>query len=294
MIRYSINDLEKITGIKAHTIRMWEKRYNVVLPERTSTNIRYYQDCDLKKLLNISTLNKHGFKISQIIRMDPEEVNEKVVELSGSANDYESQINSLVVSMIELNENGFNKVLSSSILKMGFEKTVTHILYPFLEKIGLLWQIGTINPAQEHFITNLIRQKLIIAIDGQTDPPKEGGKTFLLFLPENELHEMGLLFYSYLLKKSGHKVIYLGQSVPFDDLVEILQIRETDYLFTYFVAALAPKEIPEYLRKLSKAVKNKKVFVTGLQLKEVKEELPKNIIPVENAEQFKEMLKEIG
>ncbi len=294
MIRYSINDLEKITGIKAHTIRMWEKRYNVVLPERTSTNIRYYQDCDLKKLLNISTLNKHGFKISQIIRMDPEEVNEKVVELSGSANDYESQINSLVVSMIELNENGFNKVLSSSILKMGFEKTVTHILYPFLEKIGLLWQIGTINPAQEHFITNLIRQKLIIAIDGQTDPPKEGGKTFLLFLPENELHEMGLLFYSYLLKKSGHKVIYLGQSVPFDDLVEILQIRETDYLFTYFVAALAPKEIPEYLRKLSKAVKNKKVFVTGLQLKEVKKELPKNIIPVENAEQFKEMLKEIG
>ncbi len=294
MIRYSINDLEKITGIKAHTIRMWEKRYNVVLPERTSTNIRYYQDCDLKKLLNISTLNKHGFKISQIIRMDPEEVNEKVVELSGSANDYESQINSLVVSMIELNENGFNKVLSSSILKMCFEKTVTHILYPFLEKIGLLWQIGTINPAQEHFITNLIRQKLIIAIDGQTDPPKEGGKTFLLFLPENELHEMGLLFYSYLLKKSGHKVIYLGQSVPFDDLVEILQILETDYLFTYFVAALAPKEIPEYLRKLSKAVKNKKVFVTGLQLKEVKKELPKNIIPVENAEQFKEMLKEIG
>ncbi len=294
MIRYSINDLEKITGIKAHTIRMWEKRYNVVSPERTSTNIRYYRDCDLKKLLNISTLNKHGFKISQIIKMDPEEVNEKVVELSDTAKDYESQINSLVVAMIELNENAFNKVLSSTILKLGFEKTVTHVLYPFLEKIGLLWQIGTINPAQEHFITNLIRQKLIIAIDGQAEAPKENAKTFLLFLPENELHELGLLFYSYLIKKSGHKVIYLGQSVPFDDLIEILKIREADYLFTYFVAALSQKEIPDYLKRLTKSVKKQKIFITGLQLKEVEDKLPQNVIKVENADAFKEFLKELN
>lgn len=290
-MRYSINDLEKLSGIKAHTIRIWEKRYNIVTPSRTDSNIRYYSDYDLKRILNISTLNKHGFKISHIARMEEDDVKEKIMEISGNNHDYESIINGLIVSMIELNEDSFEQILSNAAIKLGFEKTVTHALYPFLEKVGTLWQIGTVNPAQEHFITNLIRQKLIIAIDGQARTPSADAKTFLLFLPENELHELGLLFYSFLLRKNGYKVIYLGQSVPFNDLLEVIRIRNTDYLLTYFVAALNQKDIPPYIKKISSALPGKKIIVTGLQLNDPMIDMPSNVIHVENAESFKKVLK---
>ncbi len=293
MIRYSINDLEKITGIKAHTIRIWEKRYNVVDPERTDTNIRFYKDEDLKKLLNISTLNKHGFKISEIVKMGNERLCEKIVEISNASTDYDSYINNLVVSMIELDEDKFEKVLSSAIIKMGFEKTITHIIYTFLNKVGILWQVGTINPAQEHFITNLIRQKVIIAIDGQDHSPKPDAKTFLLFLPENELHELGLLFYTYIIKKAGHKVIYLGQSVPLKDVLEVIKIRKADFIITYFVAAFEAKDIPEYLRKISEGFENKDIFIAGYQVSQLKETLPGNIKPIQDAEEFKSYLNRL-
>jgi len=290
MIRYSINDLEKITGIKAHTIRIWEKRYNVVDPERTETNIRYYNDDDLKKLLNISTLNKHGFKISDIIKMGADRLCEKIIEISNKSCDYESYINNLVVSMIEIDDDKFEKVLSSAIIKMGFEKTVTHIIYTFLEKVGVLWQVGTINPAQEHFITNLIRQKLIIAIDGQDTSPRSDAKTFLLFLPENELHELGLLFYTYIIKKAGHKVIYLGQSVPLKDVLEIIKIRKADYIVTYFVSALETKNIPAYLKIISEGFSHKDIFIAGYQARQISEKLPPNIILLQDADEFKSYL----
>ncbi len=293
MLRYSINDLEKITGIKAHTIRIWEKRYNVVCPQRTDTNIRYYDDSDLKKLLNISTLNKHGFKISEIIKMDNEKLCDKIVEVSSTSNNYDSHLNNLVVSMIEMDEDKFEKVLSSAIIKLGFEKTITHIIYAFLEKVGILWQIGTINPAQEHFISNLIRQKLIIAIDGQQNTPKINAKTFLLYLPENELHELGLLFYSYIIKKAGHKVIYLGQSVPLRDLLEVITIREADFIITYFVAALDCKQIPDYLKKISEGFAQKDIFIAGLQVKQITEELPENVKPLLDVEEFKSYLNRL-
>jgi MerR family transcriptional regulator, light-induced transcriptional regulator len=293
MIRYSINDLEKITGIKAHTIRIWEKRYNVVNPERTDTNIRYYNDYDLKKLLNISTLNKHGFKISEIIKMDNEKICDKIIEVSSTSNNYESHLNNLVVSMIEMDEDKFEKVLSSAIIKLGFEKTITHIIYAFLEKVGILWQIGTINPAQEHFITNLIRQKLIIAIDGQQNTPKTDSKTFLLYLPENELHELGLLFYSYIIKKAGHKVIYLGQSVPTRDVLEVMRIREADYIITYFIAAFETRQIPQYLKKISEGFSHKDIFIAGLQVKQLDEDLPENIKPLMDVEEFKSYLNRL-
>lgn len=294
MIHYSINDLEKITGIKAHTIRIWEKRYSVVSPERTDTNIRVYNDEDLKKLLNISTLNKHGFKISEIVQMGKEKLCEKILEISNASSDHESSINNLIISMIEMDEDKFEKVLSSAIIKIGFEKTITHIIYSFLEKVGILWQVGTINPAQEHFITNLIRQKLIIAIDGQENSPKPEAKTFLLFLPENELHELGLLFYSYIIKKSGHRVIYLGQSVPLKDILEVIKIRNADYIITYFVAALETRQIPDYLKKVSQGFDNKDIFIAGYQVSQLEgEQLPPNIKPLQDAEEFKSYLNRL-
>ena len=293
MIHYSINDLEKITGIKAHTIRIWEKRYSVVSPQRTETNIRYYNDDDLKKLLNISTLNKHGFKISDIVKMGHEGLCQKVLEIANTTTDHETSINNLIVSMIEMDEDKFEKVLASAIIKIGFERTITNIIYTFLEKVGILWQVGTINPAQEHFITNLIRQKLIIAIDGQDSYPKTDAKTFLLFLPENELHELGLLFYSYIIKKAGHKVIYLGQSVPLNDILEVIKIRNADFIITYFVAALDPSEIPGYLLKISERFSNKDIFIAGYQVSMINEKLPENIKTLQDAEEFKSYLNRI-
>lgn len=290
MIRYSINELEKLTGIKAHTIRMWEKRYHIISPQRTQTNIRYYGDAELKKLLNISTLNNHGFKISKIARLDDKSIREKVMDIAGANSDHASTINNLIVAMVDFNEESFEHILNSSILKLGFENTVTGILYPFLEKIGVLWQVGSVNPAQEHFITNLIRQKLIIAIDGQARQSVPDAQSFLLFLPEGEYHELGLLFYHLLLKKNGHKVFYLGQSIPFQSLEEVVRVRNTDNLFTYFVAAFNQQEIPAYLQQLSKKFPDKTIYITGLQVQKCELTLPQNVIAVKNAEHFKSLM----
>lgn len=292
MIRYSIHDIEKITGIKAHTIRIWEKRYGIVFPERTQTNIRYYCDEELKKIMNISTLNNNGYKISQIAKMSAEEINEKIIEISASSSDYEIQINNLVVSMLELEEEKFEKTLSTGLIKLGFEKTFTHIIYPFLDKIGILWQIGTINPAQEHFISNLIRQKLILAIDGQNQTTDKNANTFLLFLPEGELHEIGLLFCSYLLKKSGQKVVYLGQSVPLKDLVEIIKIIHIDYLLTFFVKATPLNNIKSYIHRLAESIPDKTIYITGQQLKNQNLDLPSNFKQLYNIESLKALLKD--
>ncbi len=277
MATYSIRDLEKLSGVKAHTIRIWEKRYNLVEPMRTSTNIRYYCDEDLKKLLNISILNKNGFKISQIASLEKNELNDKVIYIINDLNENDSRIESLIVAMIELDETKFEKILNQAILKYGFETTIIETLYPFLERIGILWQIGKINPAQEHFITNLIRQKLIVAIDGVIQSKNIDSKKFIMFLPEGELHEISLLVYHYCIKKNGHKVIYLGQSVPFKDLVEVEKIKPADYLFTSIITSNSQIKFNEYLFKLSNQFDNKTIFITGKQASILKKNNLKNI-----------------
>lgn len=291
MIKYSIKDLEKLTGIKAHTIRIWEKRYQLISPERTTTNIRYYSDKDLKKLLNVSTLNRNGLKISNIVSMDNEEINQRIMDISDTSYDFDNQVEQLIISMIDMDESRFDRVLSSSVIKMGFDDTVTKILYPFFEKIGVLWQIGTVCPAQEHFVSALVRQKLIIAIDGQSGANKPDAKVILMFLPSNEWHELGLLFYSYLVKKAGYKVIYLGQSVPFEDLLEVNEKHQIDYLFTSFTTPLTQRKYTEYLQQLSIAFSENKIFITGYQTNEFLMVLPHNVIKVNKPEDFIEALK---
>jgi len=293
MMRYSIKDLEKLTGIKAHTIRIWEKRYQLIEPERTSTNIRYYSDNDLKKLLNVSLLNRNGLKISNIVTMDNNEINERIVEISETSHDSTNQIEQLIVSMIDLDEQRFERVLSTSIIKIGFDDTVIKVLFPFFEKIGILWQIGTIYPAQEHFVSNLIRQKLIIAIDGQSGIYKADSKCFLMFLPANEWHELGLLFYSYLIKKNGFKVIYLGQSVPFEDLQEVSNKQQINYLFTSITTPLTRKKYAEYIHQLSVAFPDKRIFLTGYQTHEYAIELPENVNLAGTPDEFALLLKGI-
>ena len=291
-IRYSIKDLEQLTGIKAHTIRIWEKRYQLISPERTSTNIRYYTDNDLKKLLNVSILNRNGIKISNIVTMNNDEINDRIIDISESNYDSDNQIEQLIISMIDLDETRFDRVLSSSVIKLGFDDTVVKVLYPFFEKIGLLWQIGTVYPAQEHFVSNLVRQKLIIAIDGQSGSHKPDAKTFMMFLPSNEWHELGLLFYSYLVKKSGFRVLYLGQSVPFEDLLEVKNKHQIDYLFTSITTPVTQKKYTEYVQQLSMAFTENTIFITGYQANEFNIILPDNVRKIASPEQFLNAVKE--
>ena len=289
---YTIKDLENLTGIKAHTLRIWEKRYQVVIPKRTPTNIRYYSDEDLKKLLNISILNRHGFKISNIANLPNDELSKKIISVSNKSFDSDSKIESLIVDMIEMNEAKFEKDLSNMIINLGFEDTFSRVLIPFFEKVGLLWQIGTINPGQEHFMTNLIRQKMIVAIDGIVpDTSLEKRKTFILYLPDGELHEIGLLFYSYIIQKMGHRVIYLGQMVPFNDLLLIANSQNPDGFVTFITTSLSNEDINEHLDKLTTNFSGKKIIVSGLQFRVQDVEVPDQITLVTSTDQLKQEIE---
>lgn len=291
MIKYSIKDLEKLTGIKAHTIRMWEKRYQFLTPDRTMTNIRSYTDRDLRTCINISILNRNGYKISRIVKMSQAELSEKILEITENVYDFDVQIETLIVAMSELDESKFDKILSTSILKLGLENTVTQIVYPFFEKIGVLWQLGTINPGQEHFVSSLIRQKLIIAIDGQFVNPHSDAKLFLLFLPSDEYHEIGLLYAHYLIKKAGFKVIYLSQNVPFEDLSEVGQIKPPDFLFTSFTSNITEKELQDYIDQLSIVFPTQTIFVSGFQVRENNITFPANVKQISSSDELHSMLQ---
>lgn len=264
MGQYSIKELEQLSGIKAHTIRIWEKRHKIIEPSRTATNIRYYSDLDLKKIINVSLLNTYGIKISKIADMSLEDVNKKVLEISEFQNDKGVHIDQMVIAMIDMEEELFEKILNNLILRFGFEKTITEIIYPFLEKIGILWQTQNITPAHEHFISNLIRQKIIVAIDGLPIPPKTSGK-ILLFLPEGEMHELGLLFYHFLIRKSGYRTYYLGQNVPHEDLISVYKVHQPDFMLTSITSALAIP-IEKYLEQLANDFGETKILASGYQV----------------------------
>jgi len=268
MGKYSIKELEKLSGIKAHTIRIWEKRHNLIAPSRTDTNIRFYDDDDLKKIINVSLLNNNGIKISRIADMTGDEMNKRVLEISEIQNDAAIHIDQLVLAMIGMDEEVFEKILNNLILRFGFEKVVAEIVYPFLDKIGILWQTHNITPAHEHFISNLIRQKIIVAIDSLPLPPS-GSKRVVLFLHENEMHEIGLLFYHFKLRKTGYRTYYLGQSVPHADLKQVVDVHQPEMLITSIVAT-PPWPIETYFQKLSKDFPALQILVSGMQVHKYK------------------------
>ena len=290
MGQYSIKELEKLSGIKAHTIRIWEKRHRIIEPSRTTTNIRFYSDEDLKKIINVSLLNNSGVKISRIAEMDTHELTHKIQELTSHSTEYQVQIDALVLAMINLEEEKFEKALSGMILRFGFEQTVVDILYPFLDKIGILWQTNQITPAQEHFISNLVRQKMMVAIDGLELPSKESRKA-VLFLPENELHEIGLLFHYYLAKKNGIRTYYLGQMVPFKDLKQVCKIHQPDYLITSFISPQKADSLEDYVKKLSKEFSETLILISGTSSNLIQKDKHKNIRIFGKALEIKELLK---
>ena len=261
--KYSIRDLEMLSGVKAHTLRIWEKRYGIVKPKRSNTNIRHYNGDDLREILNISLLNKNGFKISAIAGMSLAERDEHLSTITLLREGSDGSHESLLLSLIELDEARFNQVFMSIIIRLGFEKAFTQVIFPFFEKIGLMWQFGSINAAQEHFFSNMVRQKIFAATDALMIPDKAGREKVLLFLPENEMHEIGLLFYNYAFRARGFRTVYLGQSVPLADLTGLAQSTQPDIVVTGMTSSGNPLELKMLISRINAAFPDKRIFYTG-------------------------------
>ncbi|MFY0607344.1 MAG: MerR family transcriptional regulator [Cyclobacteriaceae bacterium] len=294
MSTFSIKDLEHLSGIKAHTLRIWEQRYSLISPKRTDTNIRYYDDKDLKLVLNVALLKENSFKISKIAEMEASDMQSEVLKLTEKSLKYPEQVHALTLSMIDMDEARFEKLISTNILRLGFEKTMINIIYPFLSKIGILWQTGAINPAQEHFISNLIRQKLIVAIDGQAIEVSSTAKKFILYLPEGEMHELSLLFSNYLISSRGHKCIYLGQSLPFEDLKHVYEIHKADYIVSALTSVPGPAEIQPFVDRLADAFPEAQVLLSGYQTIGQDLQCKSNVTLLTRNEQLLELLESIN
>ncbi len=290
MEQYSIHDLDKLSGIKAHTIRVWERRFKIVTPHRTGTNRRRYGDDELRRIINISILKRNGFKISEIAKFSTSEIEEKVSFLSKDVFNPDTQIDSLVVAMVDHNEKAVNDVLIRSMMNRGMEETMAAIVFPFLKRIGIMWQTGSADIGSEHFITNIFRQKLISAIDTLSPVLKPKRKKIILFLPENELHEVGLLFFNYVIKKMGHESLYLGQSTPLFAVVAVNNKFQADIIITGLMSGFPGLKSDEYLSNLLKSFPKQKILVAGDFTKSAAILNDKRLIPLQTLDDLKSHL----
>ena len=246
--QFSIKDLENLTGIKAHTIRIWEKRYNLLEPKRTETNIRYYDLASFQKLLNVSYLNNNGYKISKIATIDEREIPQLVREIATEINTESHAINAFKLAMLNFDQALFYKTYESLLKEKAFDEIFYDIFIPLLTEIGLLWQTDTITPAHEHFITTLIRQKILINTEIiQSKQVNKSNKTFVLYLPDNEIHELGLMFINHQLVSKGYHSIFLGQSVPLESLIELQNYYDEIIFISYFTVKPEKENIVKYI-----------------------------------------------
>jgi DNA-binding transcriptional MerR regulator len=276
MAIYSIRDLEKLTGIKAHTIRMWEQRYQLIEPARTDTNIRCYTDENLRLLFNIALLNRQGHKISKLARMCPKEIASSASEIAENNTGSNTQIEALTLSMIDLDEAGFDRIFAGYVTENGLERTMLDLIYPFLAKLNVLWLTNAISPAHEKFTANLIRRKLMAAIDNTPVELHRDAATFLLYTPESETQELTLLFVQYLLRNRQQKVIYLGVNTSIGDLRDVCESLAPDYVFTIVQEPLQRQSIQAYVDCASKTVASGQILLSGAQMFVSPFNLPEN------------------
>ena len=269
MSSYTIKDLEQISGIKAHTIRVWEQRYHFLQPQRTETNIRSYSADELKVILNVSLLNKYGYKISHIDKMNALEMEEKILGLNQLDAEKERVVNALIKEMVSLNMQAFERQLNNYIGEKGIEKTITDIIFSFLERVGILWVTNHINPAQEHLSSNLIRQKIILGIE-KLPSLYQANKHIVLFMPEGEYHEVGLLFVHFLLKQKGISVDYLGANVPIVDLKYLTEHKKVDYLYAHITAPIKGFKLGKFLHQLGVVNTQIPIVLSGQMLQDYK------------------------
>lgn len=275
---FSIKNLENISGIKAHTIRIWEKRYNLLYPERTDTNIRRYSLDSLRKLLNITLLYNHGFKISKIANLPEEEVPIIVREIALKSNSEQVSINAFKLSMVNFDTVLFDATFDELISKNDFSFIYINIFIPLMNELGILWQTGAISPSHEHFITNLIKQKIHIQTEiiQRSDMPKFNTSKFVLFLPENEIHELSILFINFYILSKGHKTIFLGQSITTESLKTLLSYSTSLHFVSYITVEPNKEEINNYFQTFHEEIivdYDNQLSIFGPQVTHIDEDL---------------------
>ncbi|BDS14164.1 MerR family transcriptional regulator [Aureispira anguillae] len=265
MANYSIRDLAKLSGIKAHTIRIWEQRYSIIEPKRTASNIRYYTDKDLKFLMNIAFLNRKGIRISKIAKMTQEEIAKQVDHLSKTNVEHTDNFQNLAMAMMELDGRKICGLLSTCFERDGVEDTILNVLVPFLEKASLLWLTGSISAMHEQFASCVIRRKILTAISKINIKTSGEKKKVLLYLPEGDQQELYLIFVEYLLKKRNVEVVYLGTKVGIEDLQLAASIHQPNYIYT-IISERHKCYVPEcYIRRLCKGMNAPHLLISGFQ-----------------------------
>lgn len=294
MKKFSISDIENLTGIKAHTIRIWEQRYDFFETKRTETNIRYYNDNDLCMFLNIATLLENGYKISKISKMDIEEIKHVVDKLKGDHYNLNVQVQMLSNAMLKMDDEEFDELLDGCIKDLGVETAVSDIIFPLLRKIGFMWQVGAINPAHEHFATHKIEQKLIEVTYLCKKQNKHKGKKYLLFLPPNENHEVGLLFAQYLLKSNGHQTLYLGQNLPYESIKEVNDYYEPDFAISVLTVVSKDDHVDVTINKLRDCLGKTPLILAGNLVMNTSHTEDKNLVLIHNISEFTKIIGERG
>ncbi len=289
MNAFTIKDLENLSGIKAHTIRIWEQRYSFLKPQRTDTNIRHYRNEELKILLNIALLNKYGFKISHIDKMTPDVMREKLLSLAHADAQQERIVNDLLHFMVDMDTTTFTKTLDQYILINGIDKTISNLVFPFLKRVGILWVTDHVKVAQEHLVSNIIRQKLIMGIENAVSSAPIN-RTILLFLPEDEHHEVGLLYVHYLLKTRGANVIYAGADLPAEDLEFLCRIKKPDFAYSHLTSLPARFNLEKYFGTIRTHVPPTPIVISGVIAQNYHKKLPVGIIVKRSLDEVLEQL----
>lgn len=276
MNKFSIRDIENLTGIKAHTIRIWEQRYGILQPKRTATNIRYYDALDLKLALRISLLNNYGYKISRIHEMSEDDMNALIQKINDKDFKLQVLVNELLETTLAMDIDRFERLVNEYMRKYGIEQTIEQLIFNFLEKVGIMWMTDRIFPAQEHMMSNVVYRKLALAIENL--PPKEAdaSPSVLLFLPEGEIHDIGLMYVNYLLRKYEKSPIYLGANSPIKEVKLVVEAKQPDYLYVHLTSVTSEFDVNKYLQKLHNAFPNAKILVSGSLLRSTKH------IPIQN------------
>ncbi|RAK33568.1 UNVERIFIED_ORG: DNA-binding transcriptional MerR regulator [Chitinophaga ginsengisegetis] len=282
---FTIKDIENFTGIKAHTIRIWEQRFQLFSARRKDTNHRIYDGEDLKTLLRIAYLYHHGIRISRIAALSDEEQNKLSLQLAAEGSSAGLQVNELIAATLDYDYFRFERVFYSQVLHLGFEHCITKIIYPFLEKIGVLWLTGNVIPAQEHFCSNIIRTKIMTAIDGQ-QMNQQATAHYLLFLPEGEFHEIPLLYAQYLLKKSGKLVTSFGANVPLADLEAFAPARPVTHIYTHLLTNVTQQVMNRFAATLAQQFPGVKILLSGPQSWQLTMPLPANVFVIKSLEEL--------
>lgn len=264
MVVYSIKDLETLSGVKAHTLRIWEKRYDLIQPRRTRTNIRYYTDQDLRKLLNVCFLYNKGYKISKIGQMDAETIKEKVSGYSKVNLSFEDQLDALLIFILELDSYNFNKVLDQHISQKGLAQTMEDLIYPLLDKLSIAWMSGSFLDVHESFVTQIIKAKILFCTESIKELPSDK-PSFVCYLPPNEKQELSLLFFNYVLRSNGCKTINLGNDVNHKDLKYAIETCKPDFVFTIINEEITNMPLQNYLDQVKEDLGSAQLLLTGFQ-----------------------------